>query len=58
MKFMILLQGTQSDYDAMDGSASGDTPVWTEDDVKAMVGFMGRLNEDLAASGELRLSRN
>lgn len=53
MKFMIMLQGTQSDYDAMTGSASQDAPTWTKDDLKAMVGFMRKLNEDLAASGEL-----
>jgi hypothetical protein len=52
MKFMIMLQGTQSDYDAMNGSASKGAPVWTKDDLKAMFGFMQKLNEDLAASGE------
>jgi hypothetical protein len=49
---MILLQGTQSDYDAMEGTASGETPAWTRDDVQAMFGFMQKLNEDLAATGE------
>lgn len=53
MKFMILLQGTQSDYDAMDGGTSGDAPVWTGDDLKAMFGFMEKLNGELAASGEM-----
>ncbi|QPP05910.1 hypothetical protein G4Z16_05300 [Streptomyces bathyalis] len=53
MKFMIMLQGTQSEYDAMDGNASAEAPAWTKDDLKAMFGFMQKLNEDLAASGEL-----
>lgn len=53
MKFMILLQGTQTDYDTMGGSPSGDAPVWTGDDLKAMFGFMEQLNGDLAASGEM-----
>ncbi|WP_314178621.1 YciI family protein [Streptomyces winkii] len=50
---MIMLQGTQSDYDAMNGSPSEDAPAWTKDDIQAMFGFMQKLNEDLAASGEL-----
>jgi hypothetical protein len=53
MKYMLMLQGTQSDYDAMNGSGSGSTPVWTKDDLRAMFRFMQQLNEDLAASGEL-----
>lgn len=53
MKFMILLQGTQAEYDAMDGNPSEGAPAWTGDELKAMFGFMQKLNEDLAASGEL-----
>lgn len=53
MKFLIMLQGTQSDYDAMEGSTSKEAPAWTQDEVREMVRFMQKLNEDLAASGEL-----
>jgi hypothetical protein len=49
---MIMLQGTQSDYDAMEGSASKEAPMWTQDELQAMFRFMQKLNEDLAASGE------
>ncbi|WP_277401360.1 YciI family protein [Streptomyces marispadix] len=49
---MIMLQGTQTDYDAMEGSASKEAPVWRQDELQAMFRFMQKLNEDLAASGE------
>ncbi|GGO44398.1 hypothetical protein GCM10012287_09900 [Streptomyces daqingensis] len=53
MKYMIIIQGTQADYDAMGGTSAPGEPAWTKQDVQAMVGFMQKLNEDLAASGEL-----
>lgn len=53
MKFMLMLQATQADYDAMFGSPAPGVPAWTKDDLQAMVSFMQKLNEDLAASGEL-----
>lgn len=53
MKFMLMLQGTQADYDAMSGNGSPGSPVWTKEDLEGMFQFMQTLNEDLAASGEL-----
>ncbi|MGH8794893.1 MAG: YciI family protein [Stackebrandtia sp.] len=51
MKYMILLQASQQQYDAMSGRAS-DKATWSGDDIKTMVAYMHALNEDLVASGE------
>ncbi|MFC4496322.1 YciI family protein [Streptomyces ovatisporus] len=53
MKYMLMIQGTQGDYDAMTGTSAPGAPAWTKEDLQAMVGFMRKLNEDLGASGEL-----
>lgn len=53
VKYMLLLQGTQAEYDAMGGKPSPGAPAWSKDDVRAMVEFMKDLNEDLESSGEL-----
>ncbi|WP_328960001.1 hypothetical protein [Streptomyces virginiae] len=52
MKYMLMVLGKQSDYDAMGGAANGDGPGWSEADLKAMFDYMGALNDDLAESGE------
>lgn len=52
MKYMILLYGSQQDYDAMGGKAS-DKPAWTPEEVAAMGAFMDNFNRQLADSGEL-----
>lgn len=52
MKYLLMIQGTQADYDAMSGTPAPDGPAWTREDLQAMLHFMQRLNEDLAASGE------
>ncbi|MFJ3666335.1 YciI family protein [Streptomyces sp. NPDC090106] len=54
MKYLVMVQGSQADYEAMQGKPSESSPVaWTEQDVQAMFTFMGALNNDLAESGEL-----
>ena len=52
MKYMILSNASQLDYDGMSGKASA-KPAWTTDEVKAMVAFMDELNRELHDSGEL-----
>ena len=52
MKYMILTYASQADYDSMAG-ASGDAAAWAPGDLAAMGEFMGRLNGELAATGEL-----
>ncbi len=52
MKYMILLYGSQQDYDGMAGKAS-DKPAWSAEDFAAMGAFMEAFNRDLVESGEL-----
>ncbi|MFF2850185.1 YciI family protein [Streptomyces sp. NPDC058001] len=53
MKYLVMVLGTQADYEAMRGNASATSPVWTEKDMTAMMAHMGEINNDLAESGEL-----
>lgn len=50
--YLMMIYADQSDWDALGTGATGE-PVWSEDDVQAMYGFMETLNNDLATSGEL-----
>lgn len=52
MKYMILLYGSQQDYDAMTGQASH-RPAWSAQEFAAMGGFMETFNKALVDSGEL-----
>src|ERR1043166_6813072 len=49
---MILLYGSQQDYDVMSGRPS-DKPAWTPQDFVAMGAFMEAFNNGLIESGEL-----
>ncbi|MDT9696345.1 YciI family protein [Streptomyces sp. P17] len=53
MKYLVMVQGSQADYEAMKGKASENSPAWSEQDVQAMFAFMGAINDDLAETGEL-----
>ncbi|MFF3326052.1 YciI family protein [Streptomyces sp. NPDC002889] len=53
MKYLVMVQGTQADYEAMRGKASEHSPAWSEKDMQAMFSFMQSVNDDLAESGEL-----
>ncbi|MGW4234597.1 YciI family protein [Streptomyces sp. NPDC004980] len=53
MKYLVMVQGSQADYEAMSGKASAGSPAWNEKDVKAMFAFMQGINNDLAESGEM-----
>ncbi|MBT2389829.1 MULTISPECIES: YciI family protein [Streptomyces] len=53
MKYLVMVQGTQADYEAMRGKASAQSPAWSEKDLQAMFAFMGEINNDLSESGEL-----
>lgn len=56
MKYMILLYGSQQDYDAMSGKPS-EKPAWTARDFAAMGQFMETFNKELLDSGELLETR-
>src|SRR2546429_7678871 len=53
MKYLILMYGSQQDYDAMAGSAGAGEPAWSAADFAAMGAFMESCGQDLAESGEL-----
>jgi hypothetical protein len=53
VKYMILTNATQQDYDGMAGKATAGKPAWSADDFAAMGAFMEKFNQDLAESGEL-----
>lgn len=54
MRYMMMVQGSQADYDAMNGRPSPQAgPAWTRRDMRAMYDFMADVNRDLEASGEL-----
>ncbi|MFD9213359.1 YciI family protein [Streptomyces sp. NPDC087659] len=53
MKYLVMVQGSQADYEAMTGQASSGSPAWSEKDLRAMFSHMEAINNDLAESGEL-----
>ncbi|GGT31078.1 YciI family protein [Streptomyces purpureus] len=53
MKYLVMVQGAQADYDAMNGKGSAHSPAWSEKELEAMFAFMGEINNDLAETGEL-----
>jgi hypothetical protein len=53
MKYLILMSGTQQDYDGMAGRSVAGHPAWSAADFAAMGAFMESFGKDLAESGEL-----
>ena len=53
MKYMILVYGSQQDYDSMAGKPADGRPTWSAEDFAAMGSFMESFARDLAESGEL-----
>ena len=53
MKYMILVYGSQQDYDAMAGQAMEGRPAWSAEQFAALGAFMESFTKDLAESGEL-----
>ena len=53
MKYLVMVQGTQADYEAMQGKASEHSPAWSEEEIQAMFAYMGAINDDLAETGEI-----
>jgi len=53
MKYMILLYGSQQDYDAMAGKPVPGGPGWSPADFAAVVAFMESFTRGLVESGEL-----
>ena len=53
MKYLILMHGSQRDYDEMAGQTAPGQPGWQPEDIAAMGAFMESFGKELAASGEL-----
>jgi hypothetical protein len=53
MKYLVMIYGSQADYDAMNGVGSEGHPAWTEKDLQAMFQHMESINNDLAETGEV-----
>ncbi len=53
MKYLILMYGSQQDYDGMTGKPAESQPAWSAADFAAMGTFMEQFGKDLAESGEL-----
>jgi hypothetical protein len=53
MKYMILVYGSQQDYDAMAGQTAAGRPAWSAEQFAALGAFMESFTKDLAESGEL-----
>ncbi|MET7756626.1 YciI family protein [Streptomyces sp. NPDC005389] len=53
MKYLVMVQGSQADYEAMVGKPTDSSPAWTKPDLKAMFEHMNTINEELAAKGEM-----
>ncbi|MFE7760179.1 YciI family protein [Streptomyces sp. NPDC057438] len=53
MKYLMMVLGTQADYEGMRGKASEASPAWTGEQLRAMYAHMGAINEDLARTGEM-----
>ncbi|MFF2132926.1 YciI family protein [Streptomyces olivochromogenes] len=53
MKYLVMVQGTQADYEGMRGKGSTHAPAWSEQELQAMYAYMGAINDDLSKSGEL-----
>ena len=52
MKYLIMMMGSQRDFDMLGGKAVGDGPAWTPEDLAAMHEFMVKWNGELVESGE------
>jgi hypothetical protein len=53
MKYMILIYGSQKDYDALSGKPGSAQPGWSPADFAALGSFMESFTKDLSESGEL-----
>lgn len=52
MKYLVMVQGAQADYGAMNGKASDRSPAWSEQELRAMFAYMNAINDDLSETGE------
>ncbi|AJF66294.1 YciI family protein [Streptomyces vietnamensis] len=53
MKYLVMVQGSQADYEAMAGRGSAQYPAWDKAQLQAMFDHMNAVTEDAAARGEM-----
>ncbi|MEU3482122.1 YciI family protein [Streptomyces sp. NPDC033754] len=53
MKYLVMVQGSQADYEAMVGRGSAGSPAWSKTDLKAMFEHMNAINAELNTRGEM-----
>ncbi|MFF4169746.1 YciI family protein [Streptomyces sp. NPDC001744] len=53
MKYLVMVQGSEADYEAMAGCGSAGAPAWDKEAIRAMAAHMDEIGEELAANGEL-----
>jgi hypothetical protein len=51
MKYMIMMYGSQRDYDMLTGKPT-DSPAWSPEEIEALHAFMVEWNNQLVESGE------
>ncbi|WP_020667202.1 YciI family protein [Amycolatopsis nigrescens] len=52
MKYLVMVQGTQAEYEAQASKPAAGLPAWSDKDMQAMFQHMGAINNDLAETGE------
>ncbi|MFH8842503.1 YciI family protein [Streptomyces sp. NPDC017868] len=53
MKYLVMVQGAQADYEAMSGRGSARYPAWDKAQLQTMFDHMNAISEEAAARGEL-----
>ncbi|MFC9731209.1 YciI family protein [Streptomyces roseolus] len=53
MKYLVMVQGSHADYEAMAGRGSAHSTAWDEESLTEMFDFMNTLNKELLESGEM-----
>ncbi|MFB6838764.1 YciI family protein [Streptomyces sp. NPDC056361] len=53
MKYLVMVQGSQADYEGMVGRGSAGSPAWNKAQLQAMFDHMNAINKELASTGEM-----
>ncbi|MFE0651873.1 YciI family protein [Streptomyces sp. NPDC059534] len=53
MKYLVMVQGSQTDYEAMVGRGSAASPAWDKTQLQAMYDHMNDISKELASTGEM-----
>ncbi|MGW0121258.1 YciI family protein [Streptomyces sp. NPDC003327] len=53
MKYLVMVLGSEADYEAMVGRGSAGSPSWNKEQLQVMYDHMNTINKELTESGEL-----